>query len=101
MSKYEVGQMAKLSWVDEEGFSRWQYMVVVKLFDNSTQFIKEYGGRFMENYPDGENTANDSDDKHKIKVIPLYQNGRPVFSKRSFFGMGSYNFEPTTKDGEV
>lgn len=100
---YEIGQMVELSWEDEDGYARWQYMVAIRNFDDRTQFIKEYGGRFMHfvSSDDSKDKEPDSKDKHKIKVIPLYQNGRPVFSKRSFFGLGRYNFEPTTKDGEV
>lgn len=97
--KYEKGQMVELSWVDKDGHARWQYMVAVEMYDDRTEFKKEYGGRFMEfNSKEGlENKEPDSSDRHEIKVIPLYQNGRPVFSKRSFFGLGRYTFEPTTK----
>ncbi|QQO38725.1 hypothetical protein PP657_gp097 [Bacillus phage BCPST] len=99
MSKYEVGQMVEISWVDKEGNARWQYMVVVKVYDDRTQFIREYGGRFMESHAGDEDRKEATTDgsKEQIRISPLYQNGKPVFSKRSFFGLGRYTFEPTTK----
>jgi len=98
MSKYEVGQMVELSWEDKEGNARWMYMVAVELYDDRVQFLKEYGGRFMEFYNDESgNEEGTTGDNKRIKVIPLYKNGQPVFSKRSFFGLGRYTFEPTTK----
>jgi hypothetical protein len=97
--KYEKGQMFELSWFDKEGHARWQYMVAIELYDDRTEFTKEYGGRFMEFVSNDESKDKepDSKDNHKIKVIPLYKEGQVIFSKRSFFGLGRYTFEPTTK----
>lgn len=102
--KYEKGQMVELSWMDKEGHARWLYMVAEYMYDDRTQFIKEDGSHFMEFEPKKENETEDkepdSKDNYNIKVIPLYKNGQPVFSKRSFFGLGRYTFEPTTKGGK-
>lgn len=98
MSRYEKGQMVKLSWVDENGYDRWQYMVCLHTYDNMTHFLKEYGGKFSESYTSQEEEY--SGGKGNVSVIPLYQNGKPVFSKRTFFGLGRYTFEPTTKRGK-
>lgn len=98
MNKYEVGQMAQLDYEREENKHSWEYMVVVEVFDDKILFDREYGGRFMLTFaePKGDEEAGTLD-RSDIKITPLYKNGQPVFSKRSFFGLGRYTFEPTTK----
>lgn len=98
MSKYEVGQMAQLNYEREESKYSWEYMVAVEVFDDKVLFDREYGGRFMLTFADPtEENKEGTLDRSDIKIEPLYKNGQPVFSKRSLFGFGRYNFEPTTK----
>lgn len=101
MSKYEVGQMAQLDYEREDNKHSWEYMVAVEVFDDKVLFEREYGGRFMLTFANiGEEKEVGELDRNDIKITPLYKNGQPVFSKRSFFGLGSYTFEPTTKGGK-
>ncbi|AZU99030.1 hypothetical protein pW4_7 [Bacillus phage pW4] len=100
MSKYEVGQMVQIQIRNEDGGLDWVYAVAINIYDNKTEFLTEYNHRHMVSYDDdAKDKANVNN--HKYKVVTLYQNGRPVFSKRSLFGLGRYTFDPTTKDGEV
>ncbi|AGR46672.1 hypothetical protein PP653_gp006 [Bacillus phage Basilisk] len=98
MSKYEIGQMVQLDYETSENKYSWQYMVVVDVFDDKVLFDREYGGRFMLTIAEpkeGEKAGNLN--RNDIGITPLYKNGKKVFSKRSFFGLGRYTFEPTTK----
>lgn len=101
MSKYVKGQMVQLDYETDKSKYAWQYMVVVDVFDDKVLFEQERGGRFMLTFIDSakEGEVNELNRKD-IKIHPLYKNGQVVFSKRSFFGLGRYTFEPTTKGGK-
>lgn len=96
MSKYEIGQMALVRYADKEGNKLWEHLVATEVYDNMTTFIYRDGSAFAEYYPKDKEGKIDFN-KDEIKLEPLTKDGRPVFSKRSFFGLGSYTFKPTTK----
>jgi len=91
---FVVGQMAELVWMSEgNDVASWTYMVANNIFDDRIEFLRKDNTPFIYSLSthEGENEMINGQ-SIKSHVIPLYKDGKPVMSRKNFFGR--YTFKP-------
>lgn len=89
----KTGQLVQVTYRDKK--EAWWYFGIVKdIFDDRCVIKLDNGKRFMFVYEDKKNKESEliNDQEVKTCVTELLINEKPVFAKRSLFGLGRYLF---------